>query len=206
MTVIIKPDRITFPSLTADPSTVQAGDIWYRSDLNRFKFAIDTVVANAKTIPTVPIQSGDIANGAVTSAKIATGAVTTEKIADGAVTEAKLANSAVTTSKIADGAVTGAKLADSSVSTSKIVDGAVTTAKLANSAVTTAKIADGAVTLAKVDFTDQYLRTTDTVTFAQVNVGDLVFKYGWRIRETPSELIIEKDGKVVFRIPAIPIQ
>ncbi|RLI46534.1 hypothetical protein DRO69_02820 [Candidatus Bathyarchaeota archaeon] len=172
MVVSIKPDRITLATLTADPDSVVAGDVYFRSDLNRIKFAIDTVVANAKTVPVVPIGTDDIADGAVTSAKLA------------------------------DGAVSTAKLADSAVVESKIADGAVTSAKIADSAITTAKIADGAVTPAKTNFTDQSLKTTDTVTFAQVNVGDLGLKYGWKITETPDELLILKDGKVVFRIPA----
>ncbi len=37
-TTIIKPDSIVFESLTADPTSPTAGQIWYRSDLERFVY------------------------------------------------------------------------------------------------------------------------------------------------------------------------
>jgi len=219
-TVYILPDRIRLAPLTADPDTVNAGDLYYRSDLDRIKLAIDTVPANSKEIPTAPIDTIDIADGAITTAKLADSAVSTDKIADGAVTSAKLADSAVTTAKIADGAVSSAKIADSAITTSKIADGAVTSAKLADSVVTTAKIADSAVTTDKIAdsaVTDAKIASgispskiaqgdlnlgSGTLTCGQVTVGDIELKYGWKIIETPNELLFLKDGKVVFRIPA----
>jgi len=56
-----------------------------------------------------PVNTPDIADGAVTEAKIADGAVTSSKIGTGAVITDKLADGAVTTAKIADGAVTEVK-------------------------------------------------------------------------------------------------
>ncbi len=50
-TVYIKEDRITLKSLTADPASCVAGDMWFRSDLGKSKLAVDTVVANAKLFP-----------------------------------------------------------------------------------------------------------------------------------------------------------
>ncbi len=50
-TVYIKQDRITLMSLTADPASCVAGDMWFRSDLKNAKLAIDAVVANAKPVP-----------------------------------------------------------------------------------------------------------------------------------------------------------
>jgi hypothetical protein len=71
------------------------------------------------------IQAGDLAAGAVTTAKLAdsTGGsdgVTTLKIADGAVTTAKVADTAVTAAKLAGSAVTTDKVADASIPSSKI--------------------------------------------------------------------------------------
>lgn len=129
----------------------------------------------------VLIQTRDIQNGAVTTAKLADGAVTTEKLADEAVTNEKLADGAVdtrtiadeavTNEKIQDGAVSGEKIADNTITGEKLQDGiigsdkfadgsiesrniadeAVTTEKIADGAVTTPKIADGAVTTDKLD-------------------------------------------------------
>ena len=51
------------------------------------------------------IESQNIPNLAVTSAKIADSSVLTTKIADGAVTSAKIANNAITSNLIQNGAV-----------------------------------------------------------------------------------------------------
>jgi hypothetical protein len=56
------------------------------------------------------IQTGNIANGAVTTVKIPDSNITTAKIADSNVTTAKIADSNVTTAKIADANVTASKL------------------------------------------------------------------------------------------------
>lgn len=127
----------------------------------------------------VLVQTRDIQNGAVTTAKLADDAVTTEKIKDGAVTTDKIADNSVTGEKFADNSITadklegtfsgekiadntltgdkiqdnavsGAKLIDGTITTSKIKDGAVTTEKLHDEAVTTAKLADEAVTTRKL--------------------------------------------------------
>ncbi len=86
------------------------------------------------------VNTGDIADGAVTGNKLAQGSILTGKFADGSVTGNKLANGSILTGKFADGSVTGNKLAQ----------GAVLAGKLANGAVRTGKIADGAVTFAKL--------------------------------------------------------
>ena len=127
----------------------------------------------------VLVQTRDIQNGAVTTAKLADDAVTTEKIKNGAVTNEKIADNSVTGEKFADNSITadklegtfsgekiadntltgdkiqdnavsGAKLIDGTITTSKIQDGAVTTEKLHDEAVTTAKLADEAVTTRKL--------------------------------------------------------
>lgn len=179
-TTLIKADRLTLSALTTDPTSCAAGDMWFRSDLGKSKWAIDTVVANAKTMAVTPLGTTDLADSAVTTAKIADSNVTNAKlqyssvsvpagtgltgggavslggtatsigIAAGGVGTTQLADSGVTTAKIADSQVTSGKIADSAVATAKIADSAVTTAKIADSQVTTAKIADSAVSNAKI--------------------------------------------------------
>jgi hypothetical protein len=56
------------------------------------------------------IQTSNIADAAVTSAKIATGGVATVDMADGSVTSLKIVDGGIATADIADGAVTLAKL------------------------------------------------------------------------------------------------
>jgi len=65
-TVIIKTDRVTFAPLTADPTTCVAGDQWIRTDTAQLKFAIDTVVANAKI---ASVEGHDHAAGDITSGR-----------------------------------------------------------------------------------------------------------------------------------------
>jgi hypothetical protein len=96
------------------------------------------------------VDAGKIAAAAVTDSKLATDAVTTLKILDGAVIAAKLATDAVTSVKIQDSAVVTDKIADANVTADKILDGAITSAKLATDAVFTLAIQDSAVIEAKV--------------------------------------------------------
>ena len=86
----------------------------------------------------------------VDTAQIVDDAVTTAKILDANVTAGKIATDAVTTVKILDANVTAAKLATDAVTTVKILDANVTAGKIATDAVTTVKILDDNVTTAKI--------------------------------------------------------
>ena len=59
-TVYVKPDRVTLHSLTADPSTVNAGDVWFRSDLGKAKLAVDAVAANAIEFPAPGLSEEEV--------------------------------------------------------------------------------------------------------------------------------------------------
>jgi len=71
-----------------------------------------------------------------------------------------VADSAITTAKIADANVTTAKILDANVTTAKIADANITTAKIADANITTAKIADANITLAKLSATGTKNATT----------------------------------------------
>lgn len=86
-----------------------------------------------------------VVNGLLDSGNIADDAISASKLAANAVTTAKILDSAVSTGKIADLAVTDIKLATDSVTAAKIAALAVGTGELADSAVTSAKIADGTI-------------------------------------------------------------
>jgi len=96
------------------------------------------------------IETGDIADAAVTATKLAANAVETAKIADLAVTTGKIADLGVSAAKLAADAVETAKIKDLAVTTDKIADLAVTSGKIAGLAVTTDKIADLGVSAAKL--------------------------------------------------------
>ena len=88
-----------------------------------------------------PLNTADISDGAVTSAKLADKSVSSEKIQTGAVTQGK----------IQDGSITEGKLADKSVSENKLQAGSVSQGKIKDGAVTEGKIAEKAVTISKID-------------------------------------------------------
>ena len=106
------------------------------------------------------IDTGNLVDSAVTSAKIADGTIqtadiadsqiTSAKIADGAVATADIANDAVTADKIADDAVGSAQIADDAVGSAQIADDAVVQAAVADNAIGTNQIANAAVTNAKL--------------------------------------------------------
>lgn len=74
-----------------------------------------------------------IGAGEVDTTNIADSAVTTAKLNDGAVTADKIGSNAITNAKLYPGAVTIDKLASDSIAASKIVDASITKAKLATS-------------------------------------------------------------------------
>lgn len=100
-----------------------------------------TSTTEGGTLGADTVDTTQLVDGGVTSAKLGTNAVTTDKIADANVTLAKMASNSVDTSQIVDDAVTNAK----------IDAGAVDTTELADSAVETVKIADDAVIPTKTD-------------------------------------------------------
>ena len=139
------------------------------------------------------VQTTDIKDGAVTSAKIFDGTIVAGDLASDSVTTAKIADNAVTMAKLAGGTlptditVASANITDLTIATADIADDAVTADKLANSinteiAANTAKttnqthtgdvtgsvaltIADDAVTTAKIN--------NDAVTTAKIADAEL---------------------------------
>ena len=96
------------------------------------------------------IQGAVIAAGAIVEAKLGVDAVTSAKIADNAVLTAAIAANAVTTVNIANDAITTALIAENAVTSAVIAAGAITSTELGVDAVTSAKIADNAVTAAQI--------------------------------------------------------
>jgi hypothetical protein len=82
-----------------------------------------TTLALFQSAHAILINTGDIANNAVTS----------PKIRDGEVKTPDMSNNAITTSKISDGAVEENDLADNSVTSNKIQDGSILAADLSPS-------------------------------------------------------------------------
>ena len=95
------------------------------------------------SLPAKVVDTGNLADNAVTTAKITNSNVTADKLAG----TLDISGKTVT---LPDGSVSATKIAADAVITSKILDDNITTAKIADSSITTAKIADDAVTAAKI--------------------------------------------------------
>jgi len=106
------------------------------------------------TPTTKPLNTDDLSDGIVTTAKLADVAVTNAKINTNArkfpVNAANVATDAVETAKIKDLNVTTDKIAALNVTTAKIADTNITAGKLATDAVETLKIKDLNVTTGKI--------------------------------------------------------
>lgn len=145
-----KPSGTDIPQIVGRVTTVHAsvGKIQFITR-GLQEFLIENLVDTAN-IRDSAITTAKINALAVTAAKLATDAVETAKIKDVNVTAAKLATDAVETAKIKDLNVTNAKIAEGAISDTKLADTAVRTAKINNLAVTTAKIDNLAVTEGKI--------------------------------------------------------
>ena len=115
----------------------------------------DGAVTSAKILDGT-IAAGDLASDSVTTAKIADNAVTMAKLGSGtlpsdvAVNSANITDLSVATADIAADAVTGAKIADDSINSEHYVDGSIDTAHIADSQITAAKIANTTITDGKL--------------------------------------------------------
>ena len=90
-----------------------------------------TIAERADKATRKPIQTSQVSDGAVTSAKLQDGGVQAADLADGSVTSGKLHDGDVQGADLADGAVTSEKLHDGEVHTTDLAEAAVTAGKLA---------------------------------------------------------------------------
>ncbi|MGE7766674.1 phage tail spike protein [Peribacillus sp. NPDC096540] len=109
-----------------------------------------------------------------TAGILADGAVDTSEIADDAITSAKIVNLAVGTAAIANAAITNAKIANLSVGTAQLQDAAITNAKIANASIDSAKISSLAADKIKAGIvTGVLLRSIDETSRFEVQGGRL---------------------------------
>ncbi len=172
--------------VSTSKATFAAGSSIRATDLNNNELQL---LYSAQEEQDQKVQTADIKDGAITSAKILDGTIATADIADNAITSAKIQASGIGTSDIADNAVTTAKIADDAITMAKLGAGtlpndvlinsnnfgtgtvtatnlasnAVTTVKILDANVTTAKLANLAVTTAKI--------ADDSVTAAKIGTG-----------------------------------
>ena len=140
------------------------------------------------SLPAKVVDSGNLADNAVTTAKITNANVTADKLAGTLDISAK-------TVTLPDGSVSATKIAADAVITSKILNANVTTAKIADANVTTAKIADDAVTAAKiadavlVTNSEHSSATADDVTLFTTSASDARY-----FRQDSTETIASGDS------------
>ncbi|MGH9320601.1 MAG: hypothetical protein ACRD3V_12050 [Vicinamibacteria bacterium] len=110
---------------------------------------------------TVPSGTGEIANGAITTAKLADGAVNSAKVLDESLTaadlafnsvgELELAADSVRTIDIIDNQVTSADIEDNGIASSDIFTNTIQADDIATGAVASSEILDNSITSADVD-------------------------------------------------------
>ena len=172
--------------VSTSKATFAAGSSIRATDLNNNELQL---LYSAQEEQDQLIQTADIKDGVITSAKILDGTIATADIADNAITSAKIQASGIGTSDIADNAVTTAKIADNAITMAKLGagelpndvtinsnnfgTGTITAANLASNAVTTVKILDANVTGAKLS--DNAVTTAkvadDAITTAKIATG-----------------------------------
>ena len=160
-------------SVDSPKATYTAGSSVKAADLNANN---EQLLFAAQEEQNQTVQTQDIKDGAVTTAKILDLNVTTDKLANGSVTTVKIADDNVTMAKLGSGAlptditvasanivngtiatediggdqITNALIADDQIDSEHYVDGSIDTAHIGDSQVTTAKIANINVTDAKL--------------------------------------------------------
>lgn len=89
--------------------------------------------------------AGTVTNGAIMNAQLAANAVNTTNVLDGAITSAKLAPGAVANANLAANSVATANIQNGAVNTAEIADGAVVNRNLAGNSINATNIAGGQV-------------------------------------------------------------
>jgi len=139
----VKTEHLATKSVTSDKIADKAIE---NKHIKEGSVTPDKLTITPVARPMTPgLETSEIKDAAVTSAKIAPNAVTTDHIAANAVANEDIKDGAISTAKIRDGAITREKVADQSVRTEDLVDGAVTNAKIASNTITASKIAANAV-------------------------------------------------------------
>ena len=103
---------------------------------------------NSAKILNETIQSVDIKDGAVTSSDIASNTIVSANIKDGSVTSADIANSTIDTADIKDSTIVSADIKDGSVTSADIANSTIDTADIKDSTIVSADIKDNTVTSA----------------------------------------------------------
>ena len=96
------------------------------------------------------LGGGNIADGAINSAKILNETIQSADIKDGAVTSSEIASNTIVSANIKDGAVTSADITNSTIVSADIKDGTVTSADITNSTIVSADIKDGTIKSADI--------------------------------------------------------
>jgi hypothetical protein len=154
------------------------------------------------------IDTGNIANAAIETAKLADLSVSIDKLLDGAVGELKLADLAVSTAKMRDAAIVNAKIANATILGAKIADATIVSAligeaqiveaKIADLAVNSAKIANAAITSAKIANLSVGSAHIIDGQIINAKIGNLIQSYGWN-DTTKDGWRITKDGSIEGR-------
>ena len=116
------------------------------------------------------VLTGDLADGAVTSAKLGTLLLSADNITDNLISSDNIVDGSITTSDLADGAVTSNKLGSLVITSANIADGSVTSAKLGTLLLSADNITDNLISSDNI--VDGSITLNDLATF-QISTGNL---------------------------------
>lgn len=134
-----------FYQATAPTAGMSVGDFWYKTDAGNLPHRY-----NGTSWVPLPLGSGAIADGAVTTGKIAGQAIDVTKLADGSVAASKILDGAVVQGKIAANAVAADQIAANAITAGKIAANTIGANHLAANSVVAGKIAADAVTATNI--------------------------------------------------------
>ena len=132
--------------------------------------ALGTDAVETINIKDLNITTAKIAADAVTTTQLATNSVTAGIIADNTIVDGNIAVNSIGGDKIGNREITGAKISVGGILVDNLASNAATTVKINNLAVTTAKIADDAVTIDKL--------ANGSITAANLTAGFSIDSFG----------------------------
>lgn len=145
LTVAVVAAVVAFPV----QALITNADIANNAGISYSKLKLSKKITS-KDIKNGTIKGDDIDDEAIDTDQLADGAVTTAKLADDTIVAGDIATGAVTTTEILDGTILTGDISADTILAADIATGAVATAEILDGTILVGDLADGAVTSAKI--------------------------------------------------------
>ena len=181
-------------------SVSSINSIGSESDAATLTFSVSIAPVDTDDVKNDAITTAKLVDDAITNAKIAVDAIQGDVIAAGAITENKLYTGAVTTDKLAANAVTAAKITANTITASQIASGTITATEILSGTLTSASGVFGAISandistgtlnasIVSVTNLDATNINTGTLSASRLNID------GITLENSGGQLIIKSGG------------